>query len=355
PALVAIHDGRTLRDPSDVALARADGFRTAPTRDTVEVAIVGAGPAGLAAAVYAAADGLDTLVVEREAIGGQAGSSSLIRNYLGFPRGVSGADLAMRAYQQAWVFGASILMMRSVEGIVREDDHLVLGLDGGERVRARAVILSGGVSYRRLDVPELEALIGSGVHYGASIAEAPAYEGGHVHVLGGGNSAGQAALHLARYAAEVSVVVRGPALEASMSRYLVHQIEAHPRIRVLTDRTVIGGGGTPRLAELVLRHGTGEERVPSDALFVLIGARPHTDWLPAEVARDRWGFILTGPDLPAAGEPATRSRFATGMPGVFAAGDVRHGSLKRVGSAVGEGAGVVGDVFAHVRGGIEQA
>ena len=346
--VVGLHDGRVLVDPSNVEIADGLGFTTRLRRTEFDVVIVGAGPAGLAAAVYAASEGLETLVVEREAIGGQAGSSSLIRNYLGFSRGISGAELAMRAYQQAWVFGASFLMMREAMGIDADGERLGVAISDGSRAVAGAVVLAMGVSYRRLGIPVLEALTGAGVFYGASIAEAQALEGEDVYVLGGGNSAGQAAMHLARYARHVTILVRGPSLAASMSHYLIHQIEAAPNVHVRFGAEVVGGGGEGRLAELVLRERGVEAptRVPAAGLFVLIGAHPHTDWLPREIARDDWGFVRTGEDLPAS-RPRERpaSPHETSLPGVFAAGDVRQGSMKRVGSAVGEGAAVVQEVY----------
>ncbi len=347
--VVGFHDGRWLVDPSNVDIARAMGFMTTLPRTEYDVLIVGSGPAGLAAAVYAASEGLDTLVVEREAIGGQAGSSSLIRNYLGFSRGISGAELATRAHQQAWVFGASFLRMREVEGLAATGDHrLAVAISDGTTAVARAVILAMGVSYRHLGVPELEALTGAGVFYGASISEAQALEGERVYVLGGGNSAGQAAMHLARYAGRVTILVRGPTLASSMSRYLIEQIDAAANIDVRFGCEVVGGGGRGRLEQLVVRERASGDltTVPAAGLFVLIGAHPHTDWLPAPIARDDWGFVLTGEDA----GPQARSPYETTMPGVFAAGDVRHGSTKRVGSAVGEGAGVVQDVYRIVLG-----
>ena len=345
--VVGFHDGRLLVNPSNVEIADAFGFRTTPERTHADLVIVGAGPAGLSAAVYAASEGLDTLVVEREAIGGQAGSSSLIRNYLGFSRGISGAELAMRAYQQAWIFGASIVMMREVTGIEREGASRVVFLSNGSTVRARAVVLAMGVSYRRLGIPSLEALAGAGVFYGASVSEAQGFEGEEVVVLGGGNSAGQAAMHLARYARRVTIVVRGNALAASMSDYLIRQIEEAPNVEVMFGYEVVDARGAGRLEALVLGTSGSDERLtrPAAALFVLIGAHPHTDWLSANIARDDWGYIVTGAGS-RAGTPGMYHPLPheTTMAGVFAAGDVRQGSMKRVGSAVGEGAAVVAEI-----------
>jgi thioredoxin reductase (NADPH) len=353
-AVVSFHDGRVLVDPTNVELAEAFGFVTSLSRNEFDVVIVGGGPAGLAAAVYAASDGLETLVVEREAIGGQAGSSSLIRNYLGFSRGISGAELAMRAYQQAWVFGASVLMMREATSLAADETGFVVSLSDGSAVRAGLVVLAMGVSYRRLGIPELEALTGAGVFYGASVAEAQAMEGEEVYVLGGGNSAGQAAMHLARYASRVTLVVRGASLAASMSSYLIRQIDAAPNLEIRFGCEVVGGGGDGRLQTLLLRERSGGRvsRVPAAGLFILIGAHPHTGWLPGEVARDEWGFVLTGGGGDGAPDhPVAATAHETSLPGVFAAGDVRRGSSRRVGSAVGDGAAVVQELHARIRSG----
>jgi thioredoxin reductase (NADPH) len=304
--------------------------------------IVGAGPAGLSAAVYGASEGFSTLIVDEGGLGGQATSSSLIRNYLGFPRGVSGRRLARQAYEQAWVFGARFVFMQRVIDLRREDDGLSITLSDFGSVRARAVLLATGASYRRLGVPSLEALSGAGVFYSGAAAAAPAMAGREVYVLGGANSAGQAALHLARWARRVTLVVRASSLDAGMSHYLVREVEAEPKLEVRLGTEIVGGAGDGWLEQLVLRDredGT-EETVDAEALFLLIGAHPHTEWLPPEVARDSGGFVLTGSDLPDDGDwGLERSPFPleTSMPGVFAAGDVRHGAVKRVASAVGEG------------------
>ena len=307
-----------------------------------DVVIVGAGPAGLSAAVYGASEGFSTLVVDKGGIGGQATSSSLIRNYLGFPRGISGRRLAQSAYNQAWVFGADFAFMQTVTGLAREDDQLLVTLSDSGRVRTTAVLLAMGASYRRLGVPSLEALIGAGVFYGGPTSEAPALAGRDVFIVGGANSAGQAALHLARYARSVTLVVRAQSLRAGMSEYLVRQVEATENIETRLGSEVVGGGGDGRLEQLVLRDlaSQSETTVEAQALFLLIGARPNTDWLPPDVERDEQGFILTGADVSQRRAwPLDRSPFLleTSMPGVFAAGDVRHGAVKRVASAVGEG------------------
>jgi thioredoxin reductase (NADPH) len=351
PVIVGL-DGRALVDPTNQQVAEACGLPTRITRSDFDLVIVGAGPAGLAAAVYAGSEGLRTLVIERETIGGQAGSSSLIRNYLGFARGVSGAELTMRAYQQAWVFGVEFLLMRAVTSLRPAEGGVALSLSGGDEVAARAIVVATGVAYRRLGIPSLEALSGAGVFYGASVAEARALAGESVFVVGGGNSAGQAAMHLSRYAARVVVVVRGESLAQSMSRYLIDAIEAAPNIDTWFDTEVIGGDGEGRLERLVLadRRTRMTRTVEAAALFVLVGARPHTSWLPDAVARDRWGFVFTGADL-LDGEVGSRwpldrppAALESSLPGVFAAGDIRHRSVKRVASAVGGGAVVVDQV-----------
>ncbi len=352
---VRLGDGRLLVEPDNAELAEAVGLTTALPTDSVDLAIVGAGPGGLAAAVYAASEGLDTLVLERESIGGQAGSSSLIRNYLGFSRGVSGEELSERAYQQAWVFGARFAHTRAVTGMRIDDDGFVLDV-GHDTVRARSVLLSTGVSYRRLAIRGLEPWVGSAVFYGASAVEAKAQTGRIVHVVGGGNSAGQAALHLARYATSVSLIVRGENLAASMSAYLIDELAA-AGVAVLTQSKVVGGGGNDEgLDHLVLRHRvSGEETtVASNALFITIGAAPHTDWVPEAVLRDPWGFVWTGSDVVLEGGrrswPHERPPRAleSSVPGFFAVGDVRRGSVKRVASAVGEGSVVISSVHAYL-------
>jgi thioredoxin reductase (NADPH) len=340
--LMFLPDGRVLSDPSNTEIADAAGAPDHLEERAFDVVVVGAGPAGLSAAVYGASEGLDVLVVDAGGIGGQARSSSLIRNYLGFAKGVSGARLAAQAHEQAAVFGASFLFMHSAAGIARSGDQLTVSLVDGRHVGARAVILATGASYRRLGIESLEALNGAGVFYGGPVSEAPALSGKDVYVAGGGNSAGQAALHLARYARRVVLVVRAPSLDASMSHYLVQAIEAAANVEVRTSTNIVGGGGDGRLQSLVLRdRATGEESsVAADALFVLIGARPKTEWLPDVMARDPHGFLLTGEDVHVGeGWPLARGPFSfeTSMPGVFAAGDVRRASVKRVAAAVGEG------------------
>ena len=340
-----------LVNPSNLEIADAFGVMTPiPAGEVFDVAVVGAGPAGLAAAVYASSEGLRTVVVEREAIGGQAGTSSMIRNFPGFSQGVSGSRLAQEAWQQAWLFGTTFVYMRQVEGLSREDGHHRLQLSDGAALAARTVVITTGATHRRLGVPTLEKHQGRGVFYGAGVSEAPAMRGRNVFVAGGGNSAGQAAMHLAKWADQVTVLVRGESLTVSMSDYLVREIDAAPNVGVTYRVEVVGGAGSDHLESLVLEDGESGTRrsVPADALFVLIGSQPQAEWLGRSVARDQWGFILTGPDLLGGGagrrrpgRPPLPLPLETSLPGVFAAGDVREGSIKRVASAVGEGAAAI--------------
>ena len=297
--------GTCLVDPTDAEIVEAWGIPTflSETDRDFDVLIVGAGPAGLAAAVYAASEGLRTLVVERTAIGGQAGTSSLIRNYLGFSRGLSGAELAQRGYQQAWVFGARFLLTRQVNHLARDGEDFAADVDQVGEVRARAVVISSGVTYQRLGLTGLEELNGKGVHYGSSVTAAQALSGLEVAVVGAGNSAGQAVLHLARYCASVHLLVRGPDLGRTMSAYLVHAVGAHAAIKVHLNTEVVDGGGDGKLEYVVVRdRATGrDERLWLASLFVMIGARPRTDWLPEEVQRDEDGFLLTGADAARSG------------------------------------------------------
>ena len=330
----------------DVALSLYGAPTDLDVDQVVDVVVVGGGPAGLATAVYAASEGLSTVVLEAEAIGGQAGTSSMIRNYLGFPRGISGMRLAQRARNQALRFGTRFYTGQVVDElrIGREGNPHVISADGG-RVRARSVVIASGVTYRKLRVEPIEQLVGLGVFYGAAMTAAREMEGQDVFVVGGGNSAGQAAVHLARFARSVTIVVRRPDLAETMSAYLLGEIAYNPRITVRTCTTVVDGGGEGHLEWLTLedvRDGR-RTRVPAYGLFLLLGAEPHCDWLPAEVARDEHGFVVTGRDVPkglwADGLPP--AELTTTVPGVFAAGDVRSGSMKRVAAASGEGASVV--------------
>ena len=345
--VVILRDGEALTNPSrDEIVVGFLGAHDSIEGGPYDLTIVGAGPSGLSAAVYGASEGLRTLIVEREAIGGQAGASSLIRNYLGFPQGISGAELTNRAFDQAWLFGAQTCIMREATGLRMEGHDRVLVLSDGREIISRAVVLATGASYQRLGVASLEALVGVGVYYGGAVTEAAAMSGQQVFVAGGGNSAGQAAIYLARYAERVTMLVRGDALAASMSDYLVKEIAGTDNIVVRTRARIVDGRGRQRLESLVIQDSASGEtlRVPAYALFVLIGAQPHTAWLPASIRRDQQGFILTGHDLTAVGDsggeaPPQRPPYLleTSMPGVFAVADVRHGSVKRVASAVGEG------------------
>ena len=345
---VTLADGQVLIDPDAAELTRALGFPTELDTHEADLVIVGAGPAGLSAAVYAASEGLRTTVLDAGAVGGQAGSSSLIRNYLGFPRGLGGGELAQRAYQQAWLFGAQFRLTHRATSLEPRGDRRLVGTDCGAEISSRAVVLALGVEYRRLDAPGLTELEGAGVYYGASISEAQALAGESVYVVGGGNSAGQAALHLARYACTVRILVRGEGLASTMSQYLIEAIDRDSNIQVRT-RTEVGAGlGEGRLEALALRTPAGTKTVPAAALIVLIGAHPHTEWLPIEIERDQWGYVPTGPDV--SSWPLERPPFAleTSLPGVFAAGDVRSRSVKRVASAAGSGALCVSEVHAYL-------
>jgi thioredoxin reductase len=348
PVVVLRFDGRqsALPNPSNVEIADAFGLMTPiPDNEVFDVAVVGAGPAGLAAAVYASSEGLQTVSIEREAIGGQAGTSSMIRNYPGFGQGVAGARLAFETYQQAWFFGTTFVFMRELDDLSRDDDgHYQLHLSDGGTIISRTVVIATGVTYRRLGVPRLEALVGRGVFYGAGVSEAPAMSEREVFVIGGGNSAGEAAMHLAKWARRVTVLVRSRSLADSMSDYLIRELDAAPNVDVRYGVQVVDGTGTDHLKSLVLqdRHTGERQSVRADGVFILIGSEPRTGWLGESVARDRWGFILTGQDVlddPGVSWPADRPPLPqeTSLPGVFAAGDVRRGSVKRVASAVGEG------------------
>jgi thioredoxin reductase (NADPH) len=351
------YTGQVLVDPPKDQIVALFGLASVPA-GTVDVAIVGAGPAGLSAAVYAASEGLSTLLLEREAIGGQAGSSSLIRNYLGFPRGISGAGLATRAFEQAWSFGAIPSMAGPVTGLQSVADGFALDLANGQVCQARSVLITTGVSYRQLEAPGLDALLGAGVFYGATGSESRAFAGEHVYIVGGANSAGQAAVNLARYAEQVTIVVRGDSLAARMSQYLIDEITATVNIDVRTSTQIAAAEGTGKLDTVTLIDtNTGStETVLAAALVVLIGAVPHTGWLPQQISRNEHGFILSGSDLPQGGTPAAPwtlppqpLQLETSMPGVFAAGDVRHGSVKRVASAVGEGSIAAAQMYQYLQ------
>jgi thioredoxin reductase (NADPH) len=341
---VLLWNGAVLVTPADDELAAALGAPTRPLRQHYDVAVVGGGPAGLAAATYASSDGLATIVVEQLAWGGQAGTSSKIRNYLGFQWGTTGADLAEAAERQAAQLGAEFVVARSVTGLSTDGEERTLTLSNGDRITATSVVIAAGVSYRRLGVPSVDALVGSGVFYGGHASDARTMGGLDVFVLGGGNSAGQAASNLAAAGARVTVVIRGSSLGPTMSDYLQRELAASPRIQLLCESEIIDAGGPEHLQHLVIRHaGDTTTAVPADALFIFIGARPHTAWLGDMLALDKDGYVLTGQDLmeqqPSAWPLTDRppAWLETSLPAVFAAGDIRHGSTKRVAAAVGEG------------------
>ncbi|MET0683773.1 MAG: FAD-dependent oxidoreductase [Solirubrobacteraceae bacterium] len=334
---VFLRDGSVLEAPTPLELAGQFDLPTHAELDFYDLVIVGGGPAGLAAAVYGASEGLRTVLVEREAPGGQAGQSSRIENYLGFPNGLSGADLARRAHDQARRFGAELLTVQEVRSLEARGPQRVVTLMDGTELAGHTLLVATGVAYRRLGAPGVEELSGRGVYYGAALTEAEACKDQTVVIVGGANSAGQAAVFLAKQAARVLIVVRGEGLEASMSHYLIQQIESIPNIEVRARTQVTEARGDGHLEQLVLN---GDEELDASAMFVFIGAAPYTDWLGDQVARDDRGFVLAGPDVLAhATWPHERDPFLleTSLPGVFVAGDVRHRSIKRVASAVGEG------------------
>ncbi len=355
--IVLFPDGGLLSDPDTRALAERTGLQTAAARPFYDLLIIGGGPAGLASAVYAASEGLRTVLVERQATGGQAGTSALIENYLGFPKGLSGADLARRATSQARRFGVEILNTE-VAAVRREDPYRFVRLADGTELSCHALLIATGVSNRRLEVPGEERLAGAGLYYGAALTEARHYRDQDVMVLGGGNSAGQGALFLSGYARTVYLSVRGESLEATMSAYLVRQLEATPNIRLLPRSEVRELRGEPRLEAVVLveRESGREQVLPAAALFAFIGAVAHTQIVAGVVERDSSGFILTGRDV---GTNGARPRswnlqrdpflMETSVPGIFAAGDVRHLSVKRVGAAVGEGSVVVAQIHQYLK------
>lgn len=351
--VVILPDGLALEDPEDAEIT--DALGTSLLEDqSCDLAIVGAGPAGLAAAVYAASEGLNTVMVEGHTIGGQAGTSSLIRNYLGFPRGISGSDLAGRAYEQAWLFGTHFLLARKVTSLHARGRYRVLTLSDGREITAKAVLISTGAAYRRLGIPNLERFTGAGIFYVAP-GDARALAGNDVFVVGAGNSAGQAVMHLARHVRHVTLLIRGQALEHGMSDYLVQDIRRQRNVEVRTGAELVDGDGQAELEHIVVRdRATGaKETIPATLVFVLIGAQPHTEWLAGSVVRDRKGYVLTGRQLSdeVLSDAIDREPFPleTSLPGVFAIGDVRYGSVKRLTSAVGEGAAVVPSIQEYLR------
>ncbi len=356
--LVLLTDGTMLHGAATFELAGALGLHTTTESTLYDVVIVGAGPAGLAAAVYASSEGLRTIVIERNAPGGQAGQSARIENYLGFPNGLSGSDLSHRATTQARRLGAEMVLARNVQALESRGSIHALRFDDGTEIEARAVIVATGVSYQLLTADGLADFTGRGVYYGASASDAKSTEGADVYLVGAANSAGQAALHLAQYARRVVMLVRGGSLDASMSKYLVDRVLASDKIEVRVRTEIVGGTGTGHLERLTLvDKGSGiEEEVNANWLFAFIGAKPHTEWLGDAVARDEHGFILTGLDIAMQGSadgpvwPLRRSPFLleSSSPGVFAAGDVRRSSMKRVASAVGEGSSAISNVHLYL-------
>jgi thioredoxin reductase (NADPH) len=353
--VVLLLDGRALIDPSNTEISDALGATNLEER-RCDLAIVGAGPGGLAAAVYASSEGLETIVIEREAVGGQAGTSALIRNYLGFPRGISGGELAQRAYEQAWLFGSKFVFARESLRLRDDGESRILTLSDGIEITAGAVIIATGASYRRLDVPGAERLVGAGIFYG-TLSDARVLKDREVFVAGGGNAAGQAVAHLSSNVRKVTLLVRGDSLEKGMSDYLIQLIRQRPNVEIRLRTRVVGVAGERSLERITVKDEASAraETVDAAALFVLIGADPHTDWLAGTLQRDPHGFIRTGRgiNLAEAGWMLNRppTRLETSMPGVYAAGDVRFGSVKRVASAVGEGAVAVQYVHEYLAGG----
>ncbi len=355
--VVFFADGSSLVEPSRAELAERLGLRTRAESRFYDLVIVGGGPAGLAAAVYGASEGLRTLIVERDAAGGQAGTSSRIENYLGFPAGLSGAELARRAVTQAQRFGVEILNPQEATGLRREDPYRIVTLSDGSEVSCHALVVATGVSYRKLAVPGIDRLTDAGVYYGAAMTEAIACKDEDVYLVGGANSAGQAAMHFSRYARRVVLLVRGDSLHRGMSRYLVDQIEKTPNIEVRLNASVVGVHGTEHLDAIDVADASSgaAETLATRSLFIFIGAEPRTAWLADVVERDANGFLLAGSDLVhdgrlPAGWNVDRQPFLleTSVPGVFVAGDVRHGSVKRVASGVGEGSITVSFIHQHL-------
>jgi thioredoxin reductase (NADPH) len=355
--LVLFPDGTTAFGPSPTEVALRLGIHSEPKSETYDLVIIGAGPAGLAAAVYSASEGLSTLLIEKEAPGGRAGMSSRIENYLGFPSGLSGAELARRALTQAKRFGAEILTPVEATGIRVEGEYRVIELADGSEIAAQAVLVSAGISYGTLDVPGAERLSGCGVYYGAALTEAMAVRDQDVFIVGGGNSAGQAAVYLSEFARSITILVRKTRLTTHMSQYLIDRLEEIPNVHVRTGVSVLEALGDERLETLRVRESaSGEEEVlPAYALFVFVGATARTDWLDGVVERDRNGYVLTGPDVMRDGKrprgwTERRDPFLleASAPGIFVAGDIRHGSVKRIASAVGEGSMAVQFVHGHL-------
>jgi thioredoxin reductase (NADPH) len=356
PALF-MEDGSFLVSPTIAQVAEAVGLHSAVPTELYDVVIIGAGPAGLAAAVYGASEGLKTLLIDKRAPGGQAGTSSRIENYLGFPAGLSGGELAQRASTQAARLGAKFLMPQEVARIELRDGYKILHLRDGSSLTAKSVVITTGVDYRKLEAPGVHNFTGAGVYYGAATTEANSCRNRQVYVSGGGNSAGQGAVYLSQFAAHVTIIIRGESLAATMSAYLIEQIRTTPNITVRSFTEVVSAAGTDHLTELTLRDNrtNAVETVPADTLFVFIGAKPFTDWLPAEVLKNKQGFVLTGREAllhPDFRQSWTLTRepqlLETSVPGIFAAGDVRAGAMARVASATGEGATTISFVHRYL-------
>jgi thioredoxin reductase (NADPH) len=337
--VVLMPDGARLIEPDRRELAAKVGMRVDAEKPFYDLVVIGAGPAGLAAGVYGASEGLSVTILERDSTGGQAGTSSRIENYLGFPKGISGTDLARRAATQAMRLGAEIVTAGEVKSVRVEGETKITTLADGKEIASKAVVVATGMTMRTLEIPGYEKFTGAGLFYGAAIAEASTYRDRPVFVVGGANSAGQAAMMFSKYSSTVSVVVRGPSIEAKMSQYLVDQIRSTPNIEVLVDTQVLEMRGDPRLREVLLKHGDETIERECAAVFVFVGARPHSDFIRDLVAVNDKGFILTGTDLDLKKWPLDRDPYLmeTSVPGIFAAGDIRHGVVRRVASAVGQG------------------
>ena len=348
--------GAVLVQPTMEQIVGTLGGRTTPEPGLYDVAIIGAGPAGLAAGVYAASEGLRTVILERETIGGQAGSSSKIENYLGFPRGITGKELARRAFEQTWRFGAPIVFTKAVTGLRAQNGAHVVTLSDGHELETRAVVISTGVAYGKLNVPSLDRFHSAGVYYGAPMCDAPLFAEKEVVIVGAGNSGGQAAIHLAKYAEKVTIVSRGESLQECMSDYLIQQLRALPNVQVRMSTQVVEAEGDRRLRSVTLERTGAREKISAAGLFILIGGVPHTQWLPETIRRSPQGYILTGRELSRSGPPKSAWRLErepffqeTSLPGVFAAGDVRCNASKRVAAAVGEGAAAIQMVHEYMR------
>ncbi len=357
--VVLFNDGTAAVQPTQMELAEKVGLKIQADKEFYDVVVVGAGPAGLAAGVYGASEGLRTLVIEPDAVGGQAGSSSKIENYLGFPQGISGDELSKRGYIQAQRLGAEFLTQR-VTGIGIDNQYRTIKLEDGSEVSCSVVLVATGVSWCKLNVPGADGLVGAGVYYGAGQSETMACRNEEIFIVGGANSAGQAAMNFSKYACKVTMLVRGNGLEASMSKYLIDQIRATPNITVETGTQITRFCGLEHLQGIELSTPSGIETRPATSVFIFIGAAPKTEWLPREICRDERGYVLSGPDLKRTGIDRVSSRqggpdrdpylLETSVPGVFVAGDVRHGSVKRAASAVGEGSIAIQFVHQYLAG-----